>query len=125
MSIVGLTKRVEIGVLRRHDGQVCERGEAVKRRFCGPRRTRRVVNRKGRVSGSNATDGGIRGYGAEVKYRKHSYRDFRGGGSDLPCGRDPEKAEDDMEDRETVDLNLRLGRPTRYSLRLVEVCNAS
>ena len=47
-----------------------------------------------------------------------------------PCSRksggsDPEKGEDDMEDRETGDLNLRLGRPARHSLHLKNVCITS
>jgi hypothetical protein len=48
----------------------------------------------------------------------------KSGGNDPPCSCDPEKGED-MEDRETADLSLRLGRPTMYSLYLTNGCITS
>jgi hypothetical protein len=46
----------------------------------------------------------------------------KSGGSDPPCGRDPEKVTGDTDDRQKIGLNPYLGRRARYSLHLASFC---
>jgi hypothetical protein len=108
---------------RMHGGRVCERDDEIKRQFGRPQRARGIVDRYKRVSRPKRArwekTGKVeqrRDNGVVISGRPYTRKS---GESDPPCGRDSEKV---MGDRWRTErrfgLNLRLGRPVRYSLYL-------
>ena len=132
MSAVDPVQRVEIGVGGVTDGCAREMGDhrsSINGDLAGGNeREESWTGRGGQVS-RNALDRrkqAVWGRG-EMPGTLTSKRPCprKSGGNDPPCSRNSEKGEDDVGDRETVDSNLHLDRPTRYSLHLRNVYSTS